>query len=230
MMTTLDVTREDEAERVVREAEERFGQIDVVVNNAGFGLLGAIEESSDAQVQSLFHTNVGGVLNVLRAILPGMRQRQRGHIINVSSTGGIVASAGSGVYAASKFAVEGLSEALAQELRPFGINVTVLEPGYFRTDFLSERSIACADTVIADYGRLLDRSSAAKMDGRQRGDPAKAALAILEAVDAQNPPFRLALGPDSVRRIEGKLHDVQAELDAWRSLSLSTDHDDVQMI
>lgn len=164
------------------------------------------------------------MLNLLRATLPIMREQGSGHVINVSSLGGFGASAGNGVYGATKFAVEGLSEALAAEAAPLGIKVTIVEPGYFRTGFLSPQSVAQAGQPIADYDQVLDRDLARDADGRQPGDPAKAALAILSVVDADRPPLRLALGADALQRIEQKIQQVQEDVAAWREVSLSTAH------
>lgn len=202
-----------------------FGRIDVLVNNAGYGLVGAVEEVSAPQVRGLFETNVDGLLNVTRAVLPSMRSRRSGHVINISSQGGFAAGPGSGVYAATKFAVEGLSEALAMELRPLGIHVTIIEPGVFRTEFFSPTSIVAADTPISDYEAVINRRVAAENDGRQPGDPEKAAEAILAIVNSESPPLRLPLGADAVARIEGKLAHVAQETETWRALSLTTGFD-----
>lgn len=221
----LDVRDEASAAAVVEAALAHFGRIDVLVNNAGYGLVGAIEESSARQVSEIFSTNVDGLLNVTRAVLPVMRQRRRGCIVNISSQGGFAAALGSGVYAATKFAVEGLSEALSLELRPFGIDVMIVEPGVFRTDFFSPASIAHADQAIADYDGIINRAVALQNDGLQPGDPARAAQAILTAVRSERRPLRLPLGSDAVARIEAKLQHVARETDEWRELSLSTSFD-----
>lgn len=218
----LDVRRETEARAAVESGLARFGRIDVLVNNAGHGLVGAVEEVSGRQLRELLATNVEGLLNVTRAVLPSMRRNRSGHVVNISSQGGFAAALGSGVYAATKFAVEGLSEALAMELAPLGIRVTIVEPGAFRTEFLSSSSIVDADTPIADYDSLLNRGVAAENDGLQTGDPARAAAAIVAVVSAASPPLRLPLGADAVARVEGKLEFVARELGLWRELSLST--------
>jgi NAD(P)-dependent dehydrogenase (short-subunit alcohol dehydrogenase family) len=220
----LDVTREDQAHEAVAAALKRFGRIDVLVNNAGYGLLGAVEEASAAEVERLFATNVFGLLNVTRAVLPAMRRQRTGHVINMSSVGGYVGFPGWGVYGSTKFAVEGLSEALHAELAPLGIKVTVVEPGYFRTDFLDNRSLTTV-APIADYASSAGatRRAAVEQNHAQQGDPSKLAKAMLVLVDAAEPPLRLALGSDTIERVEKKNAAVAAELAAWRALSLSTD-------
>lgn len=221
----LDVTREEEAQRAVALAVARFGRIDVLVNNAGYGLLGAVEEATAKEVEGQFATNVFGLLTVTRAVLPHMRRQRSGHIINISSIGGYEAYAGWGVYGATKFAVEGLSEALAQELQPLGIRVTVVEPGFFRTDFLDSSSLSRTAREIEDYDETVGamRRFAAGANHAQPGDPVKLAKAVLALVNAPNPPRRLPLGSDTVQRIERKNRFVAEELAEWRGLALSTD-------
>jgi NAD(P)-dependent dehydrogenase (short-subunit alcohol dehydrogenase family) len=225
LAVALDVTREGDAEAAVEEALARFQRIDVLVNNAGYGLLGAVEETSAREVERLYATNVFGLLAVTRAVLPAMRRQQGGHVINLSSIGGYRAGAGFGVYCSTKFAVEGLSEALAAELAPLGIHVTVVEPGYFRTDFLDQSSLVRTERVLDAYeatvGKL--RGHVGDMNHAQPGNPAKLASALLALVDAPQPPVRLALGSDTVRAIEEKNASVERELAAFRTLSLSTD-------
>ena len=193
---TLDVTDEVQAHAAAMAAIERFGRIDVLVNNAGYGLLGAVEEASAREIEALYRTNVFGLLAVTRAVLPSMRRRRSGHIINFSSVGGYVGHAGWGVYCSTKFAVEGLSEALAVELQPLGIHVTVVEPGYFRTASLDARSLAVSARIIEDYretsGAL--RAAVAGSSHAQLGDPAKLADALIRLIDEPNPPTRLPLG------------------------------------
>jgi len=221
----LDVTDAAQAQAAVDQAIAHFGQIDILLNNAGFGLLGAVEEATAEEVQRLYATNVFGLLSVTRAVLPHMRQRRSGHVLNVSSVGGYAASAGWGVYNSTKFAVEGLSEALALELAPLGIHVTVIEPGFFRTDFLDGTSLAVSAPRIADYadtsGATRNRAEAA--NHAQPGDPAKLAKAVLKLVDAENPPLRMPFGSDTVQRIEAKNAFVADELARWRDLAVSTD-------
>ncbi len=225
----VDVTREEDAVEAARQGVERFGRIDVLVNNAGYGLLGAVEETSVAEAKANFDTNVFGLLAVTRAVLPQMRRQRSGHVINISSLGGYSAYHGWGVYGASKFAVEGITEAMAQELTPLGIHVTVVEPGFFRTDFLNDNSLVSTRTEIADYADTVGkmRVFAAGANHAQPGDPRKLAGAILRLADSANPPLRLPLGSDAVARIEQKHKLVETELAAWRELALSTDHADV---
>ncbi|MBV5271974.1 MAG: SDR family NAD(P)-dependent oxidoreductase [Afipia sp.] len=221
----LDVTNEAQAHEAARAAVKKFGRIDVLVNNAGFGLLGAVEEASDAEVQRVFGTNVFGLLNVTRAVLPHMRRQHSGHVINISSVGGYAGYPGWGVYGATKFAVEGLSEAMTAELAPLGIHVTVVEPGFFRTDFLDDQSLSRTRQEIPDYIDTVGktRNVAADVNHAQRGDPSKLAAAFMKLVDAKTPPTRLPLGSDTVERIEAKNAHVEKELAAWRSVSISTD-------
>jgi NAD(P)-dependent dehydrogenase (short-subunit alcohol dehydrogenase family) len=223
----LDVTDEREAQAAVNTALARFGHIDLLVNNAGRGLLGAVEESSAEEVRSVFAVNVDGLLNVTRAVLPAMRQRRSGRILNLSSVGGFGAWPGWGVYCATKFAVEGISEALHAELQPLGIHVTVIEPGTFRTDFLDSSSLRRADRVIADYNGSggSAREWADTANHNQLGDPAKGANAIVAVATSAKPPLRVQLGTDSLARVEAKLAQVASELAAWRTLAESTDYE-----
>jgi NAD(P)-dependent dehydrogenase (short-subunit alcohol dehydrogenase family) len=221
----LDVTNEGQAHDAAARVIEKFGRIDVLVNNAGYGLLGAVEEASAIEVERVFATNVFGVLNVTRAVLPYMRGQRSGHIINMSSIGGYASSPGWGVYCATKFAVEGVSEALSIELAPLGIHATVVEPGYFRTEFLSAQSLSSTAVRIDDYADTVGemRTFAAAVNHQQPGDPQRLAQAIVQLAAARKPPTRLALGSDTVARIEEKHRDVERELDLWRAASLSTD-------
>lgn len=221
----LDVTRESAALQAVKLAMAHFGRIDVLVNNAGYGLAGAVEESSAEEVRNIFDTNVMGLLNVTRAVLPHMRSQRSGHVINMSSLGGYWVGAGFGVYGATKFSVEGLSEALHAELTPLGIHVTVVEPGYFRTDFLDSSSAMEAKNVIADYAKTAGkvRVSAKAYNHQQPGDPKRLAQALLTLVSAENPPLRLQLGTDALTRIREKHAFVEQELQTWEALSRSTD-------
>jgi len=221
----LDVTSESAAQQAVKLAVEHFGRIDVLVNNAGYGLAGAVEETSAEEVRRIFDTNVMGLLNVTRAVLPHMRSQRSGHVINMSSLGGYRVGAGFGVYGSTKFAVEGLSEALHAELSPLGIHVTVVEPGYFRTDFLDSSSAMEAKNVIADYAETAGkvRVSASAFNHQQPGDPKRLAQALLTLVSAGNPPLRLQLGTDALTRVREKHAFVEQELQTWEALSRSTD-------
>ncbi|MFF2014583.1 oxidoreductase [Paenibacillus sp. NPDC058177] len=227
----VDVTNEEQIQAAVETTVERFGRIDVLVNNAGRGLLSAVEEASDAAARLVFDTNVFGVLNVNRAVLPVMRAQRSGHVFNISSVGGFAQGAGWGIYGATKFALEGFSEAMHAELAPVGIKVTIVEPGYFRTDFLDSSSLHTESNIIEDYSETSGkmRSYAGKMNHNQPGDPVKAAQAILKVAGEQEPPLRLQLGSDCISRVEAKLHYVQNELNQWRELALSTDYGDAQV-
>lgn len=227
LAVALDVTSEAQAFAAAGAAVKTFGSIDVLVNNAGYGLLGAVEEAGATEVESVFRTNVFGLLNVTRAVLPHMRRQRSGHVVNISSLGGYGAYAGWGVYGATKFAVEGLTEALAMELAPLGIEATVIEPGFFRTDFLDDTSLSRTAQEIGDYAETVGamRVFAAGANHAQPGDPAKLAKALIELANAPKKPLRLPLGSDAVARIEGKNAAVAAELEEWRTLALSTDWD-----
>lgn len=223
----LDVTDEPQVRDAVRAALAHFGHVDILVNNAGICLLGAVEESSGDEVERLYRTNVFGLLNVTRALLPSMRQRRSGHIINISSVAGYSAYAGFGVYSSTKFAVEGLTEALHIELHPLGIHATVVEPGFFRTDILdTNRSLIETGGGITDYAETAGamRAAVPGYNHQQPGDPAKLARAILELVNAADPPLRLPLGPDTLTRMAEKNALVERETSTWRALAASTDH------
>jgi len=221
----LDVTDEASASAAVRAAVERFGRIDVLVNNAGFGVIGAVEETSAEEVRRVYETNVFGLLNVTRAVLPQMRRQRAGHILNLSSVGGFRAGPGFGVYCSTKFAVEGISEALHAELTPLGIAVTVVEPGYFRTEFLESQSVVASPTVIDDYAETSGkvREMAKTVSLNQPGDPVKLAKALVELTRHPHPPLRLPLGSDTIAAIEAKQAFVRDELAAWRAVAVSTD-------
>jgi NAD(P)-dependent dehydrogenase (short-subunit alcohol dehydrogenase family) len=224
---SLDVSDENQAHEVIAQAIDKAGCIDVVVNNAGFGLVGAVEEVSTAEAMKVFETNFFGTWNVIRAVLPHLRANRCGHIVNFSSIGGITGSMGNGLYNASKFAVEGLSEALEVEVRPFGITVTIVEPGYFRTDFLSSSSIQRAERVIEAYAETAGatRNAVSARSGSQPGDPAKAVGVIVDAVESDVPPLRLPLGPDAFLRIDGKIARLQQEMGQWRQAASDTQFD-----
>ncbi|MGJ5201521.1 MULTISPECIES: SDR family NAD(P)-dependent oxidoreductase [unclassified Bradyrhizobium] len=220
----LDVTRESEAVAAAQAAIDRFGRIDVLLNNAGFGLMGAVEETSREEIEAVFRTNVFGLLAVTRAILPHMRKARSGRILNISSIGGYRGSAGFGVYGATKFAVEALSEAMRAELNPLGIHVTAIEPGYFRTDFMDASSLKVSRIVIPDYsataGRV--RANAGTVNGAQPGDPDKLARVLVDFAGEPDPPVRLPLGADTVAAIEAKHASDAAIIARWREVALST--------
>ena len=219
----LDVTRESEIEAVVAAALERYGRIDVLVNNAGYGLVGAAEELDDTEVRDMFETNFFGAVNMTKAVLPSMRAAGRGQIVNISSVCGFCGFWGLTAYTASKFALEGFSESLASEVRHLGLRVLIVEPGSFRTDFHG-RSLASARRELADYavssGAM--REQLAAVAGNQVGDPVKAATAIVAAVESDHPPLRLALGADALEDIERKLAETHSDLERWRGVTEGT--------
>jgi len=225
LAVALDVTNEDQAGAAAAAAIDRFGQIDVLLNNAGFGLMGAVEEASAAEIEAVYRTNVFGLLTVSRAVLPYMRKGRSGRIFNISSIGGYRGAAGFGIYSSTKFAVEGLSEAMHDELAPLGIHVTVVEPGYFRTDFLDASSLSVSSRKIPDYeataGKV--RTVAGGLNHNQPGDPSKLADVLVAFADAPNPPVRLPLGSDTVAAIEAKHKADSLILSEWRKVSSSTD-------
>ena len=220
----LDVTQEQQAEQAVAAATSRFGRIDVLVNNAGTSLFGAVEEASAAEVESVFASNLYGALNVARAVLPVLRAQRSGTVVNIGSMGGFAQSPGWGVYGATKFALEGISEAMAGELAPLGIHVMIVEPGSFRTDFLDAGSLRGTRTTIDDYAATVGvvRAATSARHQNQINDPVKGAAAIVQAVTAANPPTRLQIGPDAVAAVERKLAHVHRELQTWRPVSEST--------
>ena len=219
----LDVTDGDQISSVVQEAQTRFGGIDVLVNNAGYGYRAAVEEADDADIRQLFDTNVFGAVDMIKAVLPGMRANRSGSILNISSIGARITPAGSGYYSATKAALEGLSGSLRNELKALGISVNVVEPGAFRTDFAG-RSLTQSATPIADYADTAGkrRKENDTMDGTQPGDPAKAAEAIVTVVNSGNPPSLLVLGQDAFGAFGAVAEAERADLDRWRDLSLST--------
>lgn len=221
----LDVVERDRIAPAVRAAQACHGRLDVVVNNAGYGLLGPVEASTPEQAAHVFAVNFFGPLDVIRAVLPFLRAQGGGHIVNLSSIAGLAPMGGSALYAAAKFALEGMSQSLAQEVAPFGIRVTIVEPGAFRTDFLSPQSIrqtGALDDYAATSGQTLNTMLA--MDGKQIGDPAKGAAAIIRAVDAEEPPLNLVLGSDALRRTKARLERFQDELARWQDVTLGTDY------
>jgi NAD(P)-dependent dehydrogenase (short-subunit alcohol dehydrogenase family) len=227
LSTVLDVGDARQAIAAVEAGVARFGQIDVVVNNAGICLVGAVEETSAEDVERLYQVNVFGLLNVTRAVLPGMRQRRSGHIINISSVAGYSGYMGFGVYSSTKFAVEGLSEALHLELAPLGIHVTIVEPGFFRSDILDHsKSLIEAPIRYADYDGTAGavRGIVPGLSHHQPGDPVKLARALLEVANTETPPLRLPLGPDTLQRMAEKNALIERETAAWRTLAASTNH------
>ncbi|MBD2214460.1 SDR family NAD(P)-dependent oxidoreductase [Calothrix sp. FACHB-156] len=226
LVLSMDVTDETQVKAAIAASLEKFGQIDVLVNNAGFGLLGAVEECSGEEVESVYRTNVFGLLNVTRAVLPSMRQNRSGHIINLSSIGGYRSYPGWGVYGSTKFAVEGITEALHYELAPLGIHVTVVEPGFFRTNFLDSSSLRQSRVQIPDYAETVGktRDMAVERNYQQPGDPIQLAQVIVEIVNTPEPPLRLPLGTDTLQAIAQKNAYVEQETQKWRTLAESTDY------
>lgn len=220
----LDVTDAAQVASVVAQATYCFSPVDVLVNNAGYGVTGAIEEVSEDEFLPMFETNVFGLIRVTKAFLPKMRERGSGHIVNLSSVGGLIGMPGWGYYNATKFAVEGFSQALAGEMEPLGIRVTVVEPGAFRTDFLS-RSGVLAEERIADYDDTAGKAREyfQTQGGKQRGDPQRAVEAILAAVEAPESPKHLLLGQQALSRFRKRLEDWTTELDAWESTTVGAD-------
>ncbi len=220
----LDVTVAAEIGAAVASAEARFGAIDVLVNNAGYGYFGAVEEGEEAEIRRLFDSNVFGLAAVTRAVLPGLRRRRRGVVVNLSSIAGLTANPGVGYYAASKFAVEAISEALAAELAPFGGRVLIVEPGPFRTDFAG-RSIrrAPADPAYAGTRAHEIPDAILASSGRQEGDPDKAVALIIEAVLDDGAPLRLPLGETAIVRARAKLAAVERDIAAWETRAVATD-------
>ncbi len=223
LVVELDITHPEGAEAAVRAAVDRFGRIDVLVNNAGNFFGGFFEELSPAQVERQIATNLLGPMTVTRAVLPVMRQQRAGHIIAISSIAGLVGGAFTSAYAASKFGLEGWMESLAPEVAPFGIQTTIVEPGFFRTDLLQPESTTWAELSIDDYAERTAQTVAAweAMSGRQGGDPAKLARALVTIADQEPPPRRFVAGADAIAAAEQKVADLQAQIDAFRDLSAS---------
>src|SRR6201993_2542786 len=226
LAVALDVNKPEQVASAVQQAEQRFGSVDVLVNNAGYGYRSAVEEGDDADIRTLFETHFFGAVAMIKAVLPSMRGRRSGAIVNISSIGAQLAAVGSGYYAAAKAAIEGLSGALRGELAPLGISVTVVEPGAFRTDFAG-RSLAQSATIIDDYAGTAGqrRKENDTMDGSQAGDPAKAASAIIAAVESSDPPGFLLLGPDALGFYRYVADARAAEIAKWEHLTSGTDFD-----
>jgi NAD(P)-dependent dehydrogenase (short-subunit alcohol dehydrogenase family) len=221
----LDVTKATEVAAAVKQAQERFGRIDVLVNNAGIGYFGAIEESEEAEYRRMFEINFFGLASVTNAVLPIMRAQRSGHIINISSVGGIVAFPGVGFYNATKFAVTGYSESLAKEVAPLGIKVTVIAPSGFRTDWAG-RSANNTKTVIEDYAATAhtNQNTIRGYSGNQPGDPVRAAKAIIKAVESDTPPVRLLLGVGALKGTRNKIAEMQNDIDTWEETTVWADH------
>jgi NAD(P)-dependent dehydrogenase (short-subunit alcohol dehydrogenase family) len=229
LVAALDVTSPSSAEAATRAAVERFGRIDVLVNNAGNFYAGFFEEFTPEQIDAQLAANLLGPMNVTRAVLPVMRRQRSGYIVTISSTAGVVGGETASTYAASKFGAEGWMEALTPEIAPLGIKTTIVEPGFFRTELLEPASTTWAELSIDDYA---ERNAAIRpaweaMNGQQEGDPAKLAAALVQIVDQEDPPLRWVAGADAVAIVERKARDLLAQVDAHRDLSTSLAHDAV---
>jgi len=219
----LDVTKASHVDWAVKKAETAFGGIDVLVNNAGYGYLGAVEESDEKEARAMFETNFWGLSRVIHAVLPGMRKRHSGTIVNISSIGGLVGFPGFGYYSASKFAVEGLTEALSQEVAPLGIRVILVEPGPFRTSFM--KNSAKDRRIIQDYQATAGETitNLEKSSAQLPGDPVRAAEAMLRAIEFPEPPLHLLLGKPALQEARGKLGKLRMDFDAWEETTLTAD-------
>jgi NAD(P)-dependent dehydrogenase (short-subunit alcohol dehydrogenase family) len=220
----LDVTDFAAIDAAIRQADQAFGPVDVLVNNAGYGHEGVFEESPLEEMRRQFDVNVFGAVAVTKAFVPLFRQRRRGHIINITSMGGYITLPGIAYYCGSKFALEGISETLSKELKPFGVFVTAVAPGSFRTDWAG-RSMQRSPRQIADYDALFDpiRQAREEKSGKQLGDPVKAAQAMLQLIASDNPPAHLLLGSDALKLVREKLAQLNAEIDQWEAVTRSTD-------
>jgi NAD(P)-dependent dehydrogenase (short-subunit alcohol dehydrogenase family) len=226
LAVSLDVTDVAAIKRAVDQAVSKFGTIDVLVNNAGYGHLGYFEEASDEAVRAQFETNVFGAFAVTRTVLPVMRAARKGHIFNLSSAAGIRGQEFSSIYNSSKFALEGFSEGLAGDVAPFGIFVTIVEPGPFRTDFLTRESLRFGETPIADYDdrRAARQAAFETRNGKQPGDPVKLADAVVRLANAPKPPLRFIGGVFALDVMDKKLAAVKADIDSWRAVSAAADY------
>ncbi len=221
----VNIKNEQSVQQAIEKAVSTFGKIDIVVNNAGYGMLGGLEETTDQEARDNFDVNVFGSLNVIRKALPYLRNQQSGHIINISSIGGFAGGyPGFGIYCATKFAVNGFTEALQTEVKPFGIKVTVVEPGYFRTNFLSEGSLVTPKNPIDAYQNVRDSQSLHQNDlnQQQAGDPEKAAAAMISIANHPDAPLNLFLGADAYQVAQQKIASVHTDLETWKDLTIST--------
>jgi NAD(P)-dependent dehydrogenase (short-subunit alcohol dehydrogenase family) len=224
LVAPLDVTRRDQIDEVVDAANRRFGRIDVLVNNAGYGYLAAIEEGEDEAVRAMFETNVFGLIDMTKAVLPIMREQRNGLVVNISSIGGITSFAATGYYHGTKYAVEGISESLALEVKPLGIDVVIVEPGAFRTNWAGpsiKQSATQIDAYAATAGER--RRQVEARSGKQPGDPARAAQAIIDVALSDKPPLRLLLGRAALDLARKKLDFMRSDFDAWESATLGAD-------
>jgi NAD(P)-dependent dehydrogenase (short-subunit alcohol dehydrogenase family) len=224
LAVAMDLGSRDQITKAVDTGISRFGKVDVLVNNAGYGFIGAIEEATDDEIRRVHETNVFGLLRVLRAVLPHFRERKSGHVVNLSSISGLIGLPGFGIYNSTKFAVEGISEALAAEVAPLGIHVTIVEPGPFRTEFLAG-SLAMAENEIPQYEKTAGaaRVGASTRNGKQPGDPSRAAMAIIKAVTSEKPPLHLLLGRFAYDNATAKTERLRKEFETWREVTLAAD-------
>lgn len=212
-------------EKAIRATNERFGRLDVIVNNAGYGIGGSVEELTDQEIRDSFEVNVFGTINVIKAAAPYLRAQRSGHVINIASIAGFAAATGWAIYASTKFAIMGLTEVLAEDLRSFDVKVTVVAPGAFRTEFLSADSLVMASNPIAEYSAVrASHEKYAKMNGQQAGDPDKAADVFIELAALKEPPVRLFLGTDAYNRAKQKIELLDSELETWKNLTTKTDY------
>jgi NAD(P)-dependent dehydrogenase (short-subunit alcohol dehydrogenase family) len=224
----MDVTDEEQVKTAVKKALKHYGRLDVVVNNEGYGILTAIEEASDTEAREQYNTNVFGVLNVLRAVLPHLRQQRSGHIINMSSMFAFDTIPGWGLYASTNLAIEGISAGLSKELGPFGIKVTIIEPGFFTTSLTSKKSCRVAANSIDDYNETMVgyiKKQTASFHGKEPGDPAKLANIVILLSRAERVPLHLPIGADAIAHYEVKIKQLANDVDAWRKVTMQTDHD-----
>ena len=220
----VDLTNPDAVKKAIADTVEKFGQLDVIVNNAGYGMGGTVEEFTEEELQQSFSVNVFAPVYVMQAALPYMRKQRSGHIINISSIAGFAGATGWAIYAATKSALTGLTEVLAQDLKELKIHTTAVAPGGFRTEFLSDNSLVFVKDQIDDYAAVRQSHQKYKsMDGSQAGDPVKAAAALIELAEMSEPPVRLFLGTDAYNRAKAKIADINSSLDALKALSFSTD-------
>lgn len=223
----LEVTDAQSVRKTVEAAFQLHGRVDVIVNNAGYGLLSSVEEATEEEIEHVFAVNFHGTRRVIQAALPRLRKQRSGHIVNITSMAAVAPNPGSGYYAAAKMAVEGMSQSLAKEVAPLGIRVTLVEPSAFRTDFLSDHSIRRSGGTLQDYAGTAGaaRERLAAMAGKQPGDPARAAAAIIQAVDSSKPPLHLVLGSDAYHRTRQMLEAFSADVETWKAAAVGADYD-----
>ena len=222
---SLDVLDRSQIDDVTKQAEAKFNSIDVLINNAGYGFRGAVEEASEQEMRKIFDTNFFGTVSMIQAVLPGMRKNKSGTIMNLSSIGGRFGPVGSGYYSATKFAIEGLSDSLRKEVGSLGIRIVVVEPGAFRTDF-GGRSLNTSEKIIADYEPTVGPRRTEPSNGKQPGEPKKAAQVLIKTFEQASVPFRLLLGTDAVKIIRDELNAQYKELEAWEKVSITTNFED----